>query len=118
MTNDRPLSMPVILGTTRKGRISEHAARLMVGQIENRTGISTELIDISDMPMPVDDAGDGIKDKVFSEKMVMADALVIVTPATGPGGIYVIALDGMHLTGIEIGVATGNVAWTFMPCRS
>ena len=30
--------------------------------------------------MPVDDAGDGIKDPAFSEKMAMADALVIVTP--------------------------------------
>src|SRR6201987_2684125 len=78
--NDRPLSIPVILGTTRKGRMSEHAARFMVGQIEKRDGVQTELIDISKLPMPVDDAGDGIKDTAFSEKMVMADALVIVTP--------------------------------------
>jgi NAD(P)H-dependent FMN reductase len=78
--NDRPLSIPVILGTTRKGRMSEHAARFMVGQIEKRNGVKTELIDISKLPMPVDDAGDGIKDATFSEKMVMADALVIVTP--------------------------------------
>jgi NAD(P)H-dependent FMN reductase/predicted RNA-binding Zn-ribbon protein involved in translation (DUF1610 family) len=80
MPNDRPLSIPVILGTTRKGRMSEQAARFMVGQIEKRDGVLTELIDISKLPIPVDDAGDGIKDMVFSEKMVMADALVIVTP--------------------------------------
>src|SRR5436853_7731618 len=80
MTNDRPLSVPVILGTTRKGRMSAHAARFMVAQIEKRDGIKTELIDISKLPMPVDDAGDGIKDPAFSEKMAMADALVIVTP--------------------------------------
>src|SRR5437870_13602770 len=80
MTNDRPLSIPVILGTTRKGRMSAHAARFMVAQIEKRDGIKTELIDISKLPMPVDDAGEGIKDPAFSEKMVMADALVIVTP--------------------------------------
>ena len=29
--NDRPLNIPVILGTTRKGRMSAHAARFMVG---------------------------------------------------------------------------------------
>jgi NAD(P)H-dependent FMN reductase len=80
MTNSRPLSIPVILGTTRKGRMSEHAAHFMVGQIEKRNGVTTELIDISKLPMPIDDAGEGIKDPIFSEKMVMADALVIVTP--------------------------------------
>ncbi|HEY6367311.1 MAG TPA: NAD(P)H-dependent oxidoreductase [Candidatus Binatia bacterium] len=76
----RPLSIPVILGTARKGRMSAHAARFMLGQIEKRDGIKTELIDISKLPMPIDDAGEGIKDPAFSEKMVMADALVIVTP--------------------------------------
>ncbi len=78
--NSRPLSIPVILGTARKGRMSAHAARFMLGQIEKRDGIRTELIDISKLPMPVDDAGEGIKDPAFSEKMALADALVIVTP--------------------------------------
>jgi NAD(P)H-dependent FMN reductase len=80
MTNERPLSIPVILGTTRKGRMSVHAARFMVTQIEKRSGITTELIDIAKLPMPVDDAGEAIKDPAFSEKMALADALVIVTP--------------------------------------
>ena len=80
MTDIRPLTIPVILGTTRKGRMSEYAARFMVRQIEKRNGVKTELIDICKLPMPIDDAGDGIKDAAFSEKMVMADALVIVTP--------------------------------------
>jgi NAD(P)H-dependent FMN reductase len=52
----------------------------MLEQIEKRDSIKTELIDISELPMPVDDAGEAIKDPTFSEKMVMADALVIVTP--------------------------------------
>jgi len=78
--NSRPLSIPVILGTSRQGRMSAHAARFMLGQIEKRDGIKTELIDISNLPMPVDDAGEAIKDPAFSEKMTLADALVIVTP--------------------------------------
>src|SRR5262245_1808042 len=78
--NSRPLSIPVILGTTRRGRMSAHAARFMVSQIQKRAGINTELIDISELPMPVDDAGEGINDPLFSEKMTMADGLVIVTP--------------------------------------
>lgn len=60
MINERPLSIPVILGTTRKGRMSEHAARFMAAQISQREGIKTELIDISEMPLPVDDAGDPV----------------------------------------------------------
>jgi NAD(P)H-dependent FMN reductase len=80
MTKAQPLSIPVILGTTRKGRMSAYAARFMVEQIEKRNGVTTALIDISTLPMPLDDAGEGIKDPVFSEKMAMADALVIVTP--------------------------------------
>jgi NAD(P)H-dependent FMN reductase len=78
--DSRPLSIPVILGTTRQGRMSAHAARFMLGQIKKRDGIKTEMIDISELPMPVDDAGEAIKDPSFSEKMMMADALVIVTP--------------------------------------
>jgi NAD(P)H-dependent FMN reductase len=80
MNNARPLSIPVILGTTRKGRMSGHAARFMFEQIEKRQGVATELIDLSKLPMPIDDTGEGIKDPAFAEKMTMADALVIVTP--------------------------------------
>jgi NAD(P)H-dependent FMN reductase len=80
MANVRPLSIPVILGTTRKGRMSAHAARVMVQQIRHRQNVATELIDISDMALPIDDAGEDIKDSAFGEKMARADALVIVTP--------------------------------------
>ena len=76
----RPLSIPVILGTTRRGRMSAHAARFMVQQIEKRQGITTELLDLTSLPLPVGDAGDRIKDPLFAEKMELADALVIVTP--------------------------------------
>jgi len=78
--NDRPLNIPVILGTTRKGRMSAHVACFMAAEIAKREGIVTGLIDISELPMPVNDAGDGIKDPAFAEKMTLADALVIVTP--------------------------------------
>src|SRR5215475_10935414 len=80
MISSRPFNIPVILGTTRKGRISAHAARFMVQQIETRREVVTELIDISKLPMPIDDAGEGVKDPEFSEKMARADALVVVTP--------------------------------------
>jgi NAD(P)H-dependent FMN reductase len=80
MGADRPLFIPVILGTTRKGRMSAHAAKLMTAEIAKRPGVETELIDIARLPLPTDDAGEAIKDPQFSEKMNRADALVIVSP--------------------------------------
>jgi NAD(P)H-dependent FMN reductase len=80
MPSERPLFIPVILGTTRKGRMSAHAARLMAEEVAKRPGVETELIDIARLPLPVDDAGETIKDAAFSEKMNRADALVIVSP--------------------------------------
>jgi NAD(P)H-dependent FMN reductase len=52
----------------------------MVEQIERRQGVTTDLIDLSKLPAPIDDAGESIKDPAFAEKMTMADALVLVTP--------------------------------------
>ena len=77
--------MPVILGTPRQGRMSEHAAKLMWARIGQRSGVETELIDIAALPIPVDDAGEAVKDSAFAEKMNRADALVIVTPEYNHG---------------------------------
>jgi len=80
MGEARPLNIPVLLGTTRKGRLSAHAASFMLEQLQKRDEVSTELIDIALLPLPVDDAGESIKDPAFAAKMNAADALVIVSP--------------------------------------
>jgi NAD(P)H-dependent FMN reductase len=80
MNGIRPLFIPVILGTTRKGRMSAHAAGFVFGQLQKREGISSELIDIADLKLPVDDAGEAVKDPRFSAAMERADAIVIVSP--------------------------------------
>jgi NAD(P)H-dependent FMN reductase len=77
---NRPFSVPVILGTTRKGRMSAHAAAFVVEQLRKRDGVVTELIDIAALQLPIDDAGETAVDPSFAEKMTVADALVIVTP--------------------------------------
>jgi NAD(P)H-dependent FMN reductase len=81
----RPLYIPVILGTVRKGRMSAHAARLMTSEIAKRPGVETELIDLTTIRLPVDDAGEAIKDPGFSAKMNRADALAIVSPEYNHG---------------------------------
>ena len=80
MKETRPLAIPVILGTTRKGRMSLHAAQFVVGQLRKREGVTTELIDIAELHLPVDDAGEQVKDPRFSTAMERADAIVVVTP--------------------------------------
>ncbi|MGH9388925.1 MAG: NADPH-dependent FMN reductase, partial [Vicinamibacteria bacterium] len=76
----KPLSIPVILGTTRRGRMSAHVARFVTNELSKRPGVATELIDIAEMPLPIDGAGDEIKDPAFSQKMENADGLVVVAP--------------------------------------
>jgi NAD(P)H-dependent FMN reductase len=80
MNEARPLSIPVILGTTRQGRMSAHAARFVFGQLQRREGITSELIDIGELSLPINDAGEAVKDPRFSTAMERADAIVIVSP--------------------------------------
>ncbi len=82
---ERSLFIPVILGTVRKGRMSAFAARLVFAEIARRPDVETELIDIARLPLPVDDAGEAIKDASFSAAMARADALVIVSPEYNHG---------------------------------
>jgi NAD(P)H-dependent FMN reductase len=93
--NTRPLFIPVILGTTRKGRASENVAKFVFGEVQKREGIETELIDLCDLKFPVDDAGEAIKDLKFSQTMMRADGLVIVAPEYNHGypGLLKHALD-------------------------
>jgi NAD(P)H-dependent FMN reductase len=92
---ERPLFVPVILGTPRRGRMSEHAARLMYAEVGKRPGVETELVDVATLPIPVDDAGEGAKDPGFAELVNRADALVIVAPEYNHGypGLLKHALD-------------------------
>jgi len=64
--NSRPLFIPVVLGTVRKGRASENVAKFVFEQVKQREGIDTELIDIGELKFPGDDAGEQIKDQGFS----------------------------------------------------
>ena len=85
MDANRPLFIPVILGTARMGRMSLHAARLVTREIAKRPAVETELIDITQIPLPTNDAGEAIKDSSYSAKVDRADALVIVTPEYNHG---------------------------------
>jgi NAD(P)H-dependent FMN reductase len=76
----RPIFAPVILGTSRQGRASEHAAAFVFDQVSKRTDMHTELVDIRKLRFPIDDAGEAIKDSGFSALVERADALILVVP--------------------------------------
>lgn len=80
MKSDRDLSIPVILGTVRRGRASVHVAALLADLLNRRAGVRSEVIDIASLALPVDDAGEAIKYPPFSSAMAAADGLVIVAP--------------------------------------
>lgn len=85
MPTPRPLCIPVILGTSRQGRMSEPVARFVLGELKKRDGVETTLIDIRDLPIPLTDAGEAIKDAQFSALMTRADALVLIVPEYNHG---------------------------------
>ena len=76
----RPVFLPVILGTVRQGRASEHVARFVFGEVSKRADMETELIDIRNIRLPADDAGEAIKDPQFSATVDRADGLILVVP--------------------------------------
>jgi NAD(P)H-dependent FMN reductase len=95
MAAEPPLFIPVILGTARQGRESEHAARFVFEQTKKRAGVETELIDVRTLPMRLDDAGEQMKDPAFSATIERCDGLIIVTPEYNHGypGLLKHALD-------------------------
>ncbi len=90
-----PLFVPVVLGTARKGRRSENAARFVLEQTKARAGVETQWVDIAKVPMRLDDAGEQMKDPAFAELVTRADALILVVPEYNHGypGLLKHALD-------------------------
>src|SRR5437660_9080221 len=124
---ERPLFIPVILGTARWGRRSEHAARFVFEQTKRRADIETELIDVCELPMKLDDAGEQMKDPKFSATIQRCDALIIVTPEYNHGypGLLKHALDmnleeyihkAVGICGVSVGLfAVGRVIEGLLP---
>jgi NAD(P)H-dependent FMN reductase len=85
MNSERQIFIPVILGTTRKGRASENVAKFVHGELKKHEGIETAFVDVREMRLPTDDAGEAIKDSAFSATVARADGLLIVTPEYNHG---------------------------------
>jgi len=92
---ERALFIPLILGTAREGRQSGNVARFVFEQTKKRADVETELIDVRELPMKLDDAGEQMKDPKFSATIERCDGLIIVTPEYNHGypGLLKHALD-------------------------
>ena len=81
------LLLPVLLGTNRNDRKSILVARWLLGEMEKRPEIQTNLFDVSDFALPQDDYGTQIKDLFpeWRDTIIQADGLVIVSPEYNHG---------------------------------
>ena len=85
--SDDTLFIPLILGTPRKARESEHVAKWVISKMEERAEIETQFFDVREFDLPRDHYGTEIG-SLFPEwrdAITRADGLVIVTPEYNHG---------------------------------
>jgi NAD(P)H-dependent FMN reductase len=77
---DSNLYVPILVGTTREGRQSYYAAKLIYEIGRSIEGIEVELIDPRNFTFPGDGNDPGGKDPRYTEITKRADSFFIVTP--------------------------------------
>ena len=85
--NEDKLFLPIILGTPRKGRESEHVAKWVFSKMHERVDIETQFFDVRDFDLPRDDYGTAIGADFpeWRDAIIRADGLVVVTPEYNHG---------------------------------
>ncbi len=76
------LFIPVILGTNREGRQSEHVVRFVFSEMQKHAAIETQFIDIRDFALPSDNYGSSLKEEFsdYRDTIARADGMVLVVP--------------------------------------
>jgi NAD(P)H-dependent FMN reductase len=84
---EEKLFIPLILGTPRKNRESEHVAKWVHAKVLERPDIETQYFDVRDFDLPRDHYGTEIA-HLFPEwrdAVIRADGLIVVTPEYNHG---------------------------------
>lgn len=97
----RRFYIPIILGTTRRGRQSAKVAKFVYARMQRIAHVETELLDLLEYDFPMMEERLRFRDdppprlEEFAGKIVRADAVVIVTPEYNNGypGVLKNALD-------------------------
>lgn len=81
------LFLPILLGTPRMARESEHVAKWVFSKMEEREEIETRFFDVRDFDLPRDHYGTEIGEQFpeWRDAIIRADGLVIVTPEYNHG---------------------------------
>lgn len=85
--SDRPVFLPLILGTNRKGSLSAAVANFVLETLKRRADATTELIDVAAFDFPKDDYGTSTRDNFpgYTDSVNRADGLIIVAPEYNHG---------------------------------
>lgn len=113
---DEKLFIPLLLGTNRKERESENAAKWLFAQMQEREEIESQFFDVRDFALPQDHYGTEIGERFpeWRDAIIKADGLIIVTPEYNRGypGVLKSVLDLLlqeyiHKTVALVGVSAG-----------
>src|SRR4029077_6108798 len=95
MTPASPLTVKVILGSTRDGRFGDKPAHWILGEARQRPGVDAELVDLRDHPLPFYDRPPsptregGVYPSPavtrWAQQIAPADAFVVVSPEYNHG---------------------------------
>lgn len=119
--SDKPLFIPILLGTVRQGRESENVANLLLDRMGRHPEIDTRLFDPRDMSLPMDDEGQALKfqNPEYRNAIVRADGLVIVSPEYNHGypgslkrALDVLLAEYVHRAVGLVGVSAGGFGGT------
>ena len=84
--SSEPLTIAVIVGSTRPQRRGESVATWLLGQLWQRSDLSVDLIDLADLELPaVLPAGDDEVARALRARIDAADAFIVVTPEYNHG---------------------------------
>ena len=93
--------IPVILGSTRRGRQSLRVARFVLARLQKVANVETEMLDLAEYDFPIMEERLRMRDDPpprlaeFGDKLARAESIVIVTPEYNNGypGVLKNALD-------------------------
>lgn len=91
---EQPITVAVIIGSVRAGRLAPIVARWFLERAHHHQGIAVDVVDLADLDLPADH-GDGGDSEAFRDRIDVADAVVVITPEYNRGypGYLKIAID-------------------------
>lgn len=87
IASQKPVHVVVILGSARRGRISERVATYVQNVLKSMPSVTSEFVDVRNFNFPQDDYGISLKDRFpkYGDAVRRGDAFLIVTPEYNHG---------------------------------